>query len=89
MTLQPPTTPRPPLQSWPTPSPTTPGPRWTVAADDHDRRLTGLQHLYLTTVALPYGHVERPARTAHGHGRPQHPTRLLRRPWRSRGDLRL
>ena len=32
--------------------------RWTVDADDHDRRLTALQHLYLTAVALPYGHVD-------------------------------
>ncbi|WP_347059870.1 GNAT family N-acetyltransferase [Blastococcus sp. HT6-30] len=32
--------------------------RWTVAADDHDRRLTALQELYLTAVALPYGHVD-------------------------------
>ncbi|MGY2067643.1 GNAT family N-acetyltransferase [Blastococcus sp. SYSU DS0619] len=32
--------------------------RWTVAADDHDRRLTTLQELYLTAVALPYGHVD-------------------------------
>ncbi|MGY1718732.1 GNAT family N-acetyltransferase [Blastococcus sp. SYSU DS0552] len=32
--------------------------RWTVAADDHDRRLTALQELYLTAVALPYGHID-------------------------------
>ncbi|MGY1748688.1 GNAT family N-acetyltransferase [Modestobacter sp. SYSU DS0511] len=32
--------------------------RWTVAADDHERRLTALQHLYLSAVALPHGHVD-------------------------------
>ncbi|MGY1636939.1 GNAT family N-acetyltransferase [Geodermatophilus sp. SYSU D00742] len=32
--------------------------RWTVAADDHTRRLTALQQLYLTAVAVPYGHVD-------------------------------
>jgi GNAT superfamily N-acetyltransferase len=32
--------------------------RWTVAAADHTQRLTALQHLYLTAVALPFGHVD-------------------------------
>ncbi|MGY2082484.1 GNAT family N-acetyltransferase [Blastococcus sp. SYSU DS0539] len=32
--------------------------RWTVAADDHHRRLTALQELYLAAIALPYGHVD-------------------------------
>ncbi|MGY1814976.1 GNAT family N-acetyltransferase [Blastococcus sp. SYSU D00820] len=32
--------------------------RWTVAADDHDRRLDALQRLYLTAVALPYGRID-------------------------------
>ena len=32
--------------------------RWTVAAADHTQRLTALQHLYLTAVALPYGRVD-------------------------------
>jgi ribosomal protein S18 acetylase RimI-like enzyme len=32
--------------------------RWTVAQDDHSRRLRGLHATYLTDVALPYGRVD-------------------------------
>ncbi len=32
--------------------------RWTVDAHDHIQRLTGLQHLYLTAVGMPYGQID-------------------------------
>ncbi|MGY1623942.1 GNAT family N-acetyltransferase [Geodermatophilus sp. SYSU D00965] len=32
--------------------------RWTVDADGHGDRLRALHHLYLTAVAVPFGHVE-------------------------------